>query len=205
MAESNPEHTTEKAIAVEDRGDTAARNYDEEEAFPDGLSQREYAKREGRRMRKRDLVVGWSRFVAIGPVLGLLVGSTVLTIIALITTGQIVIETVQGSLDMKYLLVEFVELADIFLLAVVLYVMSLGLYSLFVSDDLPLPHWLEFHTLNDLKEKLIAIVGVALAVYFFGRVIGGDSPMNVLLEGIGIAAVIMALAYFMQHVLKKKK
>lgn len=200
------EELKNKAIVSEDRGDSEihGRVYDEEESFPEGLSQHEYAKREGR-SKRGSLVIGWTRFVAIGPVLGLLVGSIVLTILSLITTGQIVIETVHGELSTKELLVEFVELADIFLLAVVLYVMALGLYSLFISDDLPLPHWLEFHTLNDLKEKLIAIVGVALAVYFFGRVVGGDAPMNVLLEGLGIAAVIIALAYFMQHVLKKKK
>lgn len=180
-------------------------DYDEEESFPDGLTQRAYARREAGKRKAGSVVVGWTRFVAIGPVIGLLIGSVVLTVMSLMTTGHIVIEVFHGTLSNKDLLVEFVELADIFLLAVVLYVMALGLYSLFVSDDLPLPHWLEFHTLNDLKEKLIAIVGVALAVYFFGRVVGGDTPMNVLLEGAGIAAVIIALAYFMQHVLKKKK
>lgn len=203
MAQDN----TDEMIDTTEVDEEAAlsRDYDEEESFPEGVSQKAYAKKTARRAKRGDMVVGWTRFVAVGPVIGLLIGSVVLTIMSLITTGHIVIETFQGTLSTKELLVEFVELADIFLLAVVLYVMSLGLYSLFISDDLPLPHWLEFHTLNDLKEKLIAIVGVALAVYFFGRVVGGDTPMNVLLEGVGIAAIIISLAYFMQHVLKKKK
>lgn len=198
--QDSPEIVEQQGISQE-----SIKEYDEEEAFPEGLSQRKYAKQKARNKKAGDMLIGWTRFVAIGPVLGLLIGSIVLTIISLVTTGQIVLETINGELGSKDLLVEFVELADIFLLAIVLYVMALGLYSLFISDDIPLPHWLEFHTLNDLKEKLIAIVGVALAVYFFGRVVGGDAPMNVLLEGVGIAAIIIALAYFMQHVLKKKK
>lgn len=156
-----------------------------------------------REVKAGNLVVGWSRFIVIIPIIGLLVSALVLTITSIIYTGAVVGEAIQGELGSKELLVEFVELADIYLLSVVLYVMSLGLYSLFISDNLPLPHWLEFHTLNDLKEKLIAIVGVALAVYFFGRVVGGEAPLNVLLEGVGIAAIIVALAYFMKHVLKK--
>lgn len=197
-------HDTTPGIEPETPALDPSKTYDEEVSFPDGLSQKDYAKQAARRTKRGDLVVGWTRFIAIGPVAGLLLGAIVLTVMSLVTTGHVVVETIQGSLGSKELLVEFVELADIFLLAVVLYVMALGLYSLFISDDLPLPHWLEFHTLNDLKEKLIAIVGVALAVYFFGRVVGGDTPTNVLLEGVGIAAVIIALAYFMKNVLKKK-
>lgn len=197
-------HDTTPGIEPETPALDPSKTYDEEVSFPDGLSQKDYAKQAARRTKRGDLVVGWTRFIAIGPVAGLLLGAIVLTVMSLATTGHVVVETIQGSLGSKELLVEFVELADIFLLAVVLYVMALGLYSLFISDDLPLPHWLEFHTLNDLKEKLIAIVGVALAVYFFGRVVGGDTPTNVLLEGVGIAAVIIALAYFMKNVLKKK-
>ncbi|WP_139651071.1 YqhA family protein [Raoultibacter phocaeensis] len=197
-------HETIPTADTNDSVSDSPRTYDEEVSFPEGLSQKDYAKKAARKTKRGDLIVGWSRFIAIGPVLGLLLGAIVLTVISLLTTGHVVIETIQGTLDTKGLLVEFVELADIFLLAVVLYVMALGLYSLFISDDLPLPHWLEFHTLNDLKEKLIAIVGVALAVYFFGRVVGGDTPTNVLLEGVGISAVIIALAYFMKNVLKKK-
>ncbi|MGI6105036.1 MAG: YqhA family protein [Raoultibacter sp.] len=169
------------------------------------MSQHEYVKEASRKKKRGDLVVGWTRFLVLGPVIGLLVGSIVLAIMSLLTTGSITIEAIKGTMELKELLVEFVQVADIFLLAVVLYVMSLGLYSLFISDDIPLPHWLEFHTLNDLKEKLVSIVGVALAVYYFGRVIGGDAPLNVLYEGLGIAAVIIALAYFMQHLTKRKK
>jgi len=195
----------EAAEIIEEDEVEKSKDYNEEESFPEGMTQKDYAKEKSRTSKAGNLVVGWTRFIAIGPVLGFLIGSVILTVVSLITTGHIVVEVFHGGLSSKELLVEFVELADIFLLAVVLFVMALGLYSLFISDDLPLPHWLEFHTLNDLKEKLIAIVGVALAVYFFGRVVGGDAPQNVLLEGVGIAAVIFSLAYFMQHVLKKKK
>ena len=53
----------------------------------------------------------------------------------------------------------------------------------------------------DLKEKLIAVIAVVMAVFFLGRLLHGAPPVDIILLGIGIGAVIMALAYFVRHVM----
>ena len=146
-----------------------------------------------------------SRFIAFIPVVGLFLSAIYLTISSLVTSVFVIIDAVTGGLSVKGSLVEFVESADIFLLAIVLYIIALGIYSLFISDDIMLPKWLEFHTLDDLKEKFISVVIVALGVSFFGTVIGGASAMDIAFKGIGIACVIFTLSYYAKAVLSKKQ
>ena len=88
-----------------------------------------------------------------------------------------------------------------YVLSVVLYIMCIGLYALFIDHDVVMPSWLEIDTLDDLKEKLIGVIGVVMGVYFLGRLIHGTDPFDLLLIGLGTAAVITALAYFVKHVI----
>lgn len=96
----------------------------------------------------------------------------------------------------KGLILAAIELVDLFLLATVLYVIAVGLYELFIDDTLPLPAWLEIHTLDDLKDKLIGVVVVVMGVLFLGQLISWDGQRDLLSLGAGIALVIAALAYF---------
>jgi uncharacterized membrane protein YqhA len=149
--------------------------------------------------------VGWTRFLAIGPVLGLLIGAVTLIVMASIDSVRIVSEILKGSVPLKIATVEFIEIADVYLLAVVLYVMALGLFELFVDDRLPLPHWLEFHSLEDLKEKLVGVVVVVMGVFFLGRVINMHDYLQLLYLGLGMAAIIASLTYFVSGVLGKNE
>ena len=103
-----------------------------------------------------------------------------------------------GEISAKETIVAFIEVADMFLLGVVLYIISLGLYELFIDPDLQLPHWLEFRTLDDLKHQLVAVVIVVLAVLFLGKAIHTDSAQDLFWSGAGIALVVAALAYFLK-------
>lgn len=95
----------------------------------------------------------------------------------------------------KLLVVECIELADLILLAVALYIIALGLFELFIAP-VPMPAWLTIASLDDLKSKLINIVVVALGVSFFGQVVTWDGVTNLLTLGLAIGAVIIALAIF---------
>lgn len=148
-------------------------------------------------------VVGWTRYLVLAPVFGLFLSAVVLTGLAVFDLFGITVGVFGGHYELKKSLVAFIELADVFLLAVVLYIMSLGLYELFIDDRLPLPTWLEIHTLEDLKEKLVGVVVVVLAVFFLGNVIESREPINVLMLGVGIAAIIFALTYFIGRIQKK--
>ena len=95
----------------------------------------------------------------------------------------------------KLMLVECVELADVILLAVALYIIALGLFELFIAP-VPMPGWLTITSFDDLKSKLINIIVVALGVAFFGQVATWDNVANLLTLGVGIGAVIVALGVF---------
>src|SRR4051812_4136558 len=63
----------------------------------------------------------------------------------------------------KVLSVELITMIDVFLLGTVLYIVSVGLYELFIDPGLPMPAWLRITTLDDLKERLLGVVAVLLA------------------------------------------
>ena len=45
------------------------------------------------------------------------------------------------------------------------------------------------------------VIGVVMAVYFLSRLIHGTEPLDLLFIGLSTAAVIVALAYFVKHVI----
>lgn len=149
-------------------------------------------------------LAGLTRYLVVAPIGGLFIAAVVLTVVAVVDVFKITYEaaTAHGSLNQT--VVGFIEVADIFLLAVVLYIMALGLYELFIDPDLPLPEWLVVRSLEDLKEKLVGVVVVVLAIFFLGRLIESDNPQEALYLGVGIAAVIASLAYFAKSVLLHK-
>lgn len=142
-----------------------------------------------------------TRYLAIVPVICILIAATALILFGAALTAQTLLDLVRaGSVDSKVskeLLVRSIELADIFLLGTVLYVIGVGLYELFIDDTLGLPEWLEIHNLDDLKDKLIGVVIVVLGVVFLGQVITWDGVRDLLGLGAAIALVIGALAYFL--------
>lgn len=95
----------------------------------------------------------------------------------------------------KLMLVECIELADMILLAVALYIVALGLFELFIAPA-PMPGWLVIDSLDDLKSKLINIIVVALGVTLFGQVATWDGVTSLLPLGAAIGAVIVALGVF---------
>ncbi len=156
---------------------------------------------ESRGRRRERKLVGYSRFMAIVPSVGLFISSMALTISTLISTVMVTFEAACGRLEMQDMLVDYIEFADFFLLAVVLYIMSVGLYSLFVDDGIDMPSWLRIRNLDDLKEKLVGVIVVVMGVYFLGLLIHGTEPIDLLLTGIGIGAVVLMLAYFVRYVM----
>ena len=110
-------------------------------------------------------VAGLSRFIVVAPVIGLFVAAVALTALASIDVVRIILEVLQRESSLKLTLVAFIEVADVYLLSIVLYIISLGLYELFIDENVALPRWLQIHTLEDLKEKLVSVVVVVLAVF----------------------------------------
>jgi uncharacterized membrane protein YqhA len=146
-------------------------------------------------------LIAWTRFVAIVPAVGLIVGATALILVGaveLLTTTATLLPGGPGAPATKALLVEFILIADVFLLAIVLYIVGLGLFELFVFQNLPLPPWLVIRDLDDLKNRLVAVIIVVLAVLFLSWAIDIRDGQELFWFGAGTAVVIGTLAYYLR-------
>lgn len=150
-----------------------------------------------------------SRYLIIIAVLCTLAGATALLVYGAIETVLVIrhafpVPAAEGSAT-RGLVLGLIELTDLFLLATVLYVIAIGLFELFIDDRLDLPDWLEIHDLNDLKEKLIGVLVVVMAVLFLGQVVIWDGQRDLLGYGASIALVIAALTWFTRQKPKKDR
>lgn len=139
-----------------------------------------------------------SRFLVLAAVFGSFVGAVaVLAYGAAASVGLAVEAFSSGAPVVKHakaLAVSYIELIDVFLLGTVLYIVSLGLYELFIDDKLPTPDWLVIGSLDDLKELVLRVIAVMLGVYFVGHVALWDGSARILELGIAVALVLAALA-----------
>lgn len=152
-------------------------------------------------------VIASSRYLIIIAVLCSLAASATLLVYGVIETYQIVVGLISagkaGDKVAKQLVLDCIELVDLFLLGTVLFIIGVGLYELFIDSTVPLPAWLVIRTLDDLKNKLIAVVIVVLGVVFLGQVVSWDGQRDLLGFGAAIALVIAALTYFLTQKTKK--
>lgn len=147
-------------------------------------------------------VTGWTRFIAGVPAVGLFLCALVLAVYTFIEMILITIEVITENGGFLELATEYVEFADMFLLAVALYIMALGLFTLFVTDKVPLPDWLTFHDFDDLKERLVSVICVMLGVYFLGVVMKGAETINLVFLAVAVSITIIALTLFVKLVIK---
>ncbi len=149
-----------------------------------------------------------SRYLIILAVVGSLLASAMVMLFGVYDIIRILMLILQGGLDSvdvtKKVAVGSIELIELFLLGTVLYVISLGLYQLFIAQDVKLPSWLEIKTLDNLKERLLATVLVMLAVSFFGYAVTWDGGWNILAVGLSIGFVIVGVSYALAHAIREK-
>ena len=141
-----------------------------------------------------------TRFTILIPVLGALVAA----LIALGLGAYEVALTVAavpagiGEKTLKGQVLNLIEGVDLFLLGTAFYLISLGLYELFIDEHAPLPAWLVIHDLDDLKNKLLKVIVVVLAVQFLAQVLGWKGGPDLLFLGAAVAGVILAIAVFVK-------
>ena len=141
-------------------------------------------------------IIETTRYVVVLPSLGALFGGLILIIIGLWDMGAAALKLVQPNVDLKESVVSVLAAVDTLLLATVLLVIGYGLYELFVDEDLQLPAWLQIHSLDDLKGKLIGVVVAVIAVVFLGELVEGSDAEATMMIGIGAGALVLALAAF---------
>ncbi|MCU0950782.1 MAG: YqhA family protein [Burkholderiaceae bacterium] len=146
-------------------------------------------------------ILNASRYLVIIAVLGSLAAAAALFVYGIAETIAVIAEAVAKmevtSKGAKALALAFIEIVDLFLLGTVLLMIALGLYELFIDSDIKLPDWLHIRTFDDLKNKLVGVVLVVLAVIFLGHVVAWDGSRDLLGFGLAVAAVIAALTFFL--------
>lgn len=154
-------------------------------------------------------ILGRSRFLVLIAVTGSFLAATSLLLYGGFEVIALIWEAVTygavSSKGAKALALSMIEVVDLFLLGTVFYIVALGLYELFIDDTLELPSWLEIHSLDDLKNKLVGVVIVVLAVLFLGQIVAWDGRRDLLGFGAAIAMVIAALTWFLGQKVKKGK
>ncbi|MDO4263629.1 MAG: YqhA family protein [Deinococcus sp.] len=93
----------------------------------------------------------------------------------------------------KHLMIAAVEQADVLLVAMALLIISFGMQALFVGRIANVPSWLHIRSFDDLKQKLLGIVVVALAVNFFSVALEWEGGNEILVYGLALAAVMAAV------------
>lgn len=146
-------------------------------------------------------LLGASRYMMILPVIATLLGSFALIVYQAVVLAATATDIVDGTevsqKAVKVFAVGVVETVDVFLIAIAVYIISIGLYALFVDETLIRPRWLELHNLEDLKAHLISVVIAVLAVLFLREAVAWDGSRDIVSFGIATATVIAALAFFL--------
>lgn len=92
---------------------------------------------------------------------------------------------------------------DLFLIGATLLISAVGFYELFIKEihrgeAAMMPAWLEMHDLNDLKNRVIAMIVLVLSVSFVEEALDSSNGLQVLELGGGFALVIIAVTVFLR-------
>jgi len=143
-------------------------------------------------------LLGTSRFLVILAVVGTFLSSATLQIFGVVRVLTVIGDLIRvgdaSSATAKGLIADSVAIIDIFLIGTVMFVISAGLYQLFVQREVPLPTWLKIESLDDLKDNLTEVIVVALLVAFLGQAVEWTGDIAIIGLGLGVAAVIVAVA-----------
>jgi uncharacterized membrane protein YqhA len=143
------------------------------------------------------------RYIVSIAIIGTFISSVALMIYqGLILARALTRVVLEGSISAqagKELAVGLIQAIDVFLIAIVAYITSVGLYALFVDDTLPLPRWLQIHDLEELKRHLVSVIVAVLAVLFLAEAVTRASELDLFKLGITLAIMIVALTFFIMR------
>jgi len=160
-----------------------------------------------------------SRFIVILAVIFGLLGAVVLFVVASMDIWGVAVYTYNtittGAHPEHFhedIVANIIGAVDLYLIAVVMFIFSFGLYELFISDiDEAMDgeqanKILAITSLDQLKDKISKVIVMVLVVNFFQRVLHTDftTPLEMLYFAISIAFLSIGL-YFLGMVGKKDK
>lgn len=142
-----------------------------------------------------------SKYIVLVVVLSIYAGSVALILYEAAVVGSVIVATVQdatvSSEGGRLLAVGLLSAIDVFLIAIVGYIICVGLFVLFIDNTLPLPSWLLIRNLEDLKNNLVSVIVAVLAVLFAKEAVARTGDLDLLGLGIAVALMIAALTLFL--------
>lgn len=118
----------------------------------------------------------------------------------LLVVWQVITDHDLSEPQEEHLSIAFIELIDVFLIAVILLIVALGLYQLFIDQHTQLPNWLHVRNLDELKHKIIGVLCVILGVNFVSNVSEWTGGKDILYLGAAVAMVLFALVVLLKTV-----
>lgn len=151
-----------------------------------------------------------SRFFTLFAVIFSLMGSIILFLVASLDIWQVVLLIrdmiffhVHPENLHENVVASIIGAIDLYLIAVVLLIFSLGIYELFISKideaENSTSNILQIHSLDQLKDKIAKVIIMVLVVSFFQRVL--HTPYNGALEMLYFSGsiLLLALALYFLH------
>lgn len=149
-------------------------------------------------------VLSSARYMMLIPVLCTFLGSLALMVYEALAVATATFDALQnGGLSpkaVKAFAVGLIEAVDVFLIAIAVFIISMGLYTLFIDDSLPLPAWMKVSNLDDLKGNLISVIIAVLAVYFLREVVAWDGSRDIVALGLALSMFIGVLTFFLMKI-----
>ncbi len=151
-----------------------------------------------------------SRFVVLLAVIFGLVGAIILFIVASMDIWNVAVETYQVVLHIiphpdhfhENVVAGIIGAVDLYLIAVVMFIFSFGLYELFISNiDQAKGNngskLLAIHDLDQLKDKIAKVIVMVLVVSFFQRVLHTEfvTPLEMMYFALSIMFLAIGLSF----------
>jgi len=146
-----------------------------------------------------------SRFIVVLAVVFGLIGAIILFVVASLDIWNVAVESFQVIFHMiphpehfhENIVAGIIGAVDLYLIAVVMFIFSFGLYELFISDIDQAEgkngsKLLAIHSIDELKDKIAKVIVMVLVVNFFQRVL--HTQFNTPKEMMYFAFSITALA-----------
>jgi len=150
-----------------------------------------------------------SRFIVILAVVFGLLGAVILFIVASMDIWGVAVYTFNAIVTHTHpetfhedIVAGIIGAVDLYLIAVVMFIFSFGLYELFISDIDQAEgkngsKLLAIHSIDELKDKIAKVIVMVLVVNFFQRVLHTtfSTPLEMLYFAFSIAALAVGLNF----------
>lgn len=140
-------------------------------------------------------VLGPARYIAIIAVLGLLATSVSTFGWSVARTVLFVSDLFEGKWRTDEQVIALLKTIDIYLLALIQFIMVIGLYELFIGE-LDVPDWLKIDSIDDLKKSIIDILVIFVAVKGIEGLLKQKDPLDALTFVGASSSLILVLTLF---------